>query len=60
MDGEKVVVSKSYTYDDKGMLTKIVDNNNVFNDIFNASINDGLKTIKTLKSTIKTDLKQVS
>ena len=26
MDGEKVVASKSYTYDDKGMLTKIVDN----------------------------------
>lgn len=58
MDGEKVVVSKSYTYDDKGMLTRIVDNNkDVFhNDIFNASIDNGLKTIKTSKSTIVTDL----
>ena len=58
MDGEKVVVSKSYTYDDKGMLTRIVDNNkDVFNnDIFNASIDNGFKTIKTSKSTIVTDL----
>ena len=58
MDGEKVLSSKSYTYDDKGMLTKIVDNNkDVFhNDIFNASINNGLKTIKTSKSTIGIDL----
>ena len=58
MDGEKVVASKSYTYDDKGMLTKIVDNNkDVFhNDIFNASIDNGFKTIKTSKSTIVTDL----
>ena len=58
MDGEKVVASKSYTYDDKGMLTRIVDNNkDVFNnDIFNASIDNGFKTIKTSKSTIVTDL----
>ena len=59
MDGEEVVVSKSYTYDDKGMLTRIVDNNNDLfdNDIFKASINNGIKTIQTSKSTIKTDLK---
>ena len=58
MDGEKVVVSKSYTYDAKGMLTGVVDNNkSVFhNDIFNASIDNGFKTIKTSKSTIGIDL----
>lgn len=58
MDGEKVVASKSYTYDNKGMLTKIVDNNkDVFhNDIFNASIDNGFKTIKTSKLTIGIDL----
>lgn len=54
MDGEKVVLSKSYTYDDKGMLTGVVDNSK--NVLFNASKNNGFKTIKTSKSTIGIDL----
>ena len=54
MDGEKVLSSKSYTYDDKGMLTGVVENNK--DVLFNASINNGFKTIKTSKSTIGKDL----
>lgn len=54
MDGEKVLSSKSYTYDDKGMLTSIVNNNK--DVLFNASIDNGFKTIKTSKSAIVTDL----
>lgn len=54
MDGEKVLSSKSYTYDDKGMLTSIVNNNK--DVLFNASIDKGFKTIKTSKSTIGIDL----
>lgn len=54
LDGDKLVLSKSYFYDGKGMLTKITDNNN--KDIYEAIINKNAKIVTTQKSTIVTDL----
>ena len=54
MEGEKVLFSKSYSYDDKGMLINVVDpNKNVFHrDIYKVTINNNDKIIESSKSEI--------
>ena len=50
IDGEKVLSSKSYTYDDKGKLTNI---KNVYHrDIFAVSRDNGIEITDTLKSRV--------
>lgn len=52
LDGENLVSSKSYFYDEKGMLTKITNNNK--KDIYEAIIDQNAKIVTTQKSgTIK-------
>ena len=54
LDGENLVSSKSYFYDEKGMLTKITDDKN--KDVYEAIVNEGAKIVTTQKSTIVTDI----
>lgn len=54
LDGENLVSSKSYFYDEKGMLTKITDDKN--KDLYEAIIDKNVKIVTTQKSAIVTNI----